>query len=260
MNPRPCRKSAFVLLALTATLAACAGPARTQLNDATAAYRQQRYDAAYEAAARLAGAHGQTGDHAAYLAGLAAEKLGRAEDARRYLQRAARSHDDQLAADALASLGLFEHREGAYRSAADTLERAARQLTGEQRANAYFYAGIARQKLDRWPQARTNFVLARAATNDPALRRRIEQHLAVTGYTIQVGAFSDRANAQRAAERFARRAAQLNLAAPRLVEAQDGSRRLTTVQVGRFSSFRAAQAARERLGAEQSIVVPIMSE
>ncbi|MFW6060557.1 MAG: SPOR domain-containing protein [Phycisphaeraceae bacterium] len=246
----------WVAATVLVLLAGCAAPGDTTLNEATDAYQQGRYEAAYQAAARLTRSAGASGDVAAYLAGLAAERLERLDEARHHFQRAARSADEELAADARASLGLLHHRQGRYREAADVLERAARALTGEQRANAYFYAGIAQQKVDRWAQARTDFVLARAATSDSSLRRRIDQHLAVTGYTIQIGAFRDRANARRAAERFASRARQLDLGSPRLVEADQ----LTLVQVGRFSSYRTAQRARQRLGAEQAIVAPIMSQ
>ena len=251
-----------LLLPALLALTGCAGSAEAhaQLTEASTAYQQRRYDTAYRTAAGLAGTSGDTGAQAAYLAGLAAEQLGRYQVARHYLQRAVRSRDESLASDALASLGLLHHRQGRYREAADALERAARQLTGEQRANAYFYAGIAQQKLDRWARARTAFMLARAATDDALLRQRIAQHLAVTGYTVQVGAFGERVNAQRTAEQYARLTRQLGLGPPRLVEGtSDAGRPLTFVQVGRFASYRAAQRARKQLRAQQSIVVPIMS-
>ena len=252
----------IAVTALLCVLAGCAGPARdTALRNTVTAYERGRYAQAYRMAVQASGPGGRGGAQAAYLAGLAAQKLNRPDAAQRHLSRAARSDDPTLAADARASLGLLHHARGRYRAAASALEQAGRQLTGEQRANAFFYAAIAHQKQDQWAQARTDLILARAATRDANLRRRIEQRLAVTGYTIQVGAFTKRANAQRAAQRLAAEARRAGLGAPRLNRARnDAGRRITLVQVGRFTSFRAAHAARRRLSVDQAIVVPIASK
>ena len=51
---------------------------------------------------------------------------------------------------------------------------------GEDRAQAYLYAGIAQQKIGYWPQARTSLLLARKSTRDPGVVQRIDQQLAVT--------------------------------------------------------------------------------
>lgn len=254
-----CRGLAWLVLGLGLWLGAGGCESLGQrLDEANTAYVQGHHQQAYETAAPLAERPGVRGEHAAYIAGRAAEELGRPQLARGYLERAARSRDDALAADALASLGLLHLRQGRYREAAAALERAGAMLEGEQRANALFYAGIAHQRLDRWHQARTNLVLARAATSDPGLRQRIEQRLDVTGYTIQLGAFTEADNARRVAEAIGDRARALDLGDPRLVATTDAQgRALTVVQVGRFSSFETARTARTRLEATQSIILPI---
>ncbi len=247
---------------VSALLVGCGTPPRSErLTQANAAYEHGQYREAYNAAARLASSSSSQGREAAFIAGLAAQKLGEPRQAERYLHYAAQSHDEGLAADAQASLGLLLHARGQYAQAAQALENAARHLTGEQRANAYFYAGVAQQKLDRTSQARTNFILARAATHDANMRQRIQQRLAVTGYTIQLGAFTQRSNAERNAREVAERARTLGLGTPRLVtDVNARGQRLTIVQVGRFSSFTTAQQARQRLHAPQSMVMPIASK
>ena len=250
------RRAAAALLVLA--IAGCAAPPSTRVDEANTAYRRGDYQRAYALASPSASSSSASGTAAAYVAGLSAQKLGRLDTAARYLGRATRSPDDALAADALASLGLLEHSRGRYAQAAQHLERAARRLTGEQRARAYFYAGISHQKLDRWAQARTALVLARQATSSNTMRRRIEQRLAVTGYTVQVGAFGDRDNAQRLAQQLAPKAQRAGAGAPRLVRSTDSrGRPLTLVQVGRFSSFDTARRTRQQLGISDAVVVPI---
>lgn len=259
---RPAGRAALgaLLLGVALLAAGCQAPG-PQLERAGEAYGAGDYARAYELARAVADRSGMWGEQAAYLAGRAAERLDRPAQARRHLERAAASRDTDLAGDALASLGLLHHREGRFRDAARALEQAAEHLDGEQRARALFHAGISHQKLDRWHHARTNLVLARAATEDAELRQRIDQQMAVSGYTIQLGAFAEPANARRAAEQAVSRATELELGSPRLVSTTDGAgRELTLVQVGRFSSFDAAQRARRELGATQSIIVPITRE
>lgn len=237
-------------------------PRSQQLARANQAYQAGDYPAAYSQASRIArsiNAQGQ--DAAAYVAGLSAEQMGKLYDAERYLQQAARSKDKALAADALASLGLVHHKMGRYAAAARELNQAAASLDGEQKAHAYFYAGIAQQKLDRWPQARTSLLLARKFTRNASLRSQIDDQLAVTGYTVQLGAYSDADNARQAAQSVAQQAVDARLGAPRMVPGTDRyGRPLTLVQVGRFASFQAAQTARQKLSHTQAIIVPLKSQ
>ena len=223
----------------------------------TTLYNRGEYRAAYRAASS-ASRRGSTADRAeaAYVAGLAAERIGDPAVAVRYLRRAAETGPADLAADANASLGLALHRLGRYDESARRLYAAAEHLSGEDRARAYFHAGLSLQKLNRWPQARTALLLARDGTRDAAFRGQVERQLAVTGYTVQLGAFADVANARRQAEAIAARARAARLGAPRLVTADEAGRTLTLVHVGRFTSYAAAQQAREALG-DEAIVVPL---
>jgi len=101
--------------------------------------------------------------------------------AERYLRVAVNSRDKAMAADAQSTVGLIYSKQGRYVQAADALLRSARNQTGEDRAQAYFYAGIAQQKLGRWPQARTSLLLSRSSTRDAQLSQRVNTQLAEIG-------------------------------------------------------------------------------
>lgn len=256
-------KLTAMLLATLLLLTACATPPastqQAQLAAAQNALNSRDYTSAYDRATHVHSiARGTIRFEAAYVAGVSAQKLGNASAAESYLREASRVSDTQLAGDANASLGLLYSEQGRYDQAANALMRAAPGLTGEDKANAYFYAAVAQQKIGQWPQARTNLVLARATTQDPGLRTQIESQLAVTGYTIQVGAFRDPSNARSAADRLADKATNRQIGLPRLVSSTDSAGRpVTLVHVGRYSTFSAANRARQTLGDLQAIIVPL---
>ncbi len=248
------------LVGVVLLVGGCAGsPTPDRFAGMYQAYERGAYDQAYDEAVRLErAATGYQRDQAVYMAGLAAQRLGRRQDALFYLQEAARSDDRKLAGDATASLGLLYAEMGQYALSARMLLDAAQMLEGQDRANAFFYAAISQQKLGRQAQARTNLWLAHGASRDSDFRRRVLDQLTVTGYTLQVGAFHNRENAQRAAEQLAQRTTEFRLSAPRLIDGTDSSgQRTTFVQVGNFSTFESARRARERLGVTGAIIVPL---
>jgi tetratricopeptide (TPR) repeat protein len=255
------RKLTWVLLAFLGVLPAGCNMDRgtSPTEQAQVYYQRGDYARAQTAAARAATtAGGVQRDLAHYMAGMSAYRLGNYSTAERYLRVAAASRDDAMAADARSTLGLIYSGRGRYADAAEALLGSAKLQTGEDRAQAYFYAGIAQQKLGRWPQARTSLLLARRSTRDAGLAGRIDQQLAVTGYTIQVGAFSRRANADKAASRYAVKAASAKLGPVHVTPTTraDGLA-VNLVQVGRFATFKAASEARSRLGDLGALIVPL---
>jgi len=252
---------AAVVMALAGVLAGCATTREdTRLQQATAEYEQGAYEAAYRTALPLSQTSGPQREAGAYVAGLAAWKHGRRHDAVRLLTIASRSRDASLAADANASLGMVYAELGQYASSARHLMEAAKDLQGQHRANAYYYTGIAQQKLGQHAQARTSFSLARNASQDANFRRQVEDQLSVTGYTLQIGAFRQRDNAMQAAERIAAQASQLRLGAPRIVDSTDQrGNTIYQVQLGQFTTYQSALDARQRLGQQQAIVVFLRS-
>ncbi|MEM6394238.1 MAG: SPOR domain-containing protein [Planctomycetota bacterium] len=228
------------------------------LDGAYRLYEAGETGAAFADAAELAG-RAKSGQRfeAAYLAGLSAKDLGDGRSAVRYLIQATRSPDPVLAGDAGVTLGTVHAEAGRHQAAADAYLAAADRLIGEGRAKASFFAAVAQQKLGQWAQARTNFILARAQSADPILKRRATEQLRVSGFTIQLGAFRNAANARGVAEGIAAEAVALGLGRPRLVASvlpETGS--VTLVHVGTFSTFGSAALRRDAMGVE-GVIVPI---
>lgn len=252
----------FALLAATLASLGCQGPAGPgTLAEARLDYDAGRYRDALSGAERVAKmTEPPLRDEGAYLAGIAAARADQPAKAERYLARASRADDPALAADAAAELGLFYRSRGNHAGAIRAFEQAARGLTGDDRAQALFYAAVAQQRLGRWTQARTNLLAARAAATDPALRARIGDQLNVTGYTVQLGAFADTDNARRAAADLLAAARAARLSPPVLARGVDRlGRPLTLVQVGQFATFDAAVRARNLLDLPDAFIVPLAS-
>jgi tetratricopeptide (TPR) repeat protein len=241
------------------TVAAVRDQPLPTIQEATAAYEAGEVEEAWHMSRRIAA----VSDHpdrysAAFIAGLSAMAIDEPDDAEHYLRRAAQAPDDELAGDALATLGLMFSEAGDFEQAQEALMQAGQRLQGEDRARAHFFAAAAQQKLGYWPQARTNLLVARALTQDPTLRQQATELLSVTGYTVQTGAFSDPQRAQEAASQVAGPAASMRLGPPRLVsDTGPQGQPITRVQVGQFASYQAAIAARGRMGVNTAIVVPI---
>lgn len=250
-----CRNSAFKGTALEGTYVD-QGPTGT-VGQATDAYRAGQYRTAYELSAPIADDiyHDERTD-GAYIAGLSAKQLGQLSAANRYLNYAMRNTKDaSLRTDAAASLGMVYAQQSNYEMAASTLLWAAERMEGEDQARAYYNAGIAQQKLGYWSQARTTLILARGKTGDATLKQLIDQQIAVTGWTLQVGAFSQPELARKQAQDVAAKAQSLGLGLPRLVpgSASDGTP-MTFVHVGQFTSYQSANRFRDQIGAPGVII------
>lgn len=250
---------------LLGSVAGCASsvksPASPDLQRVYEAYHAGNHELAYALARDIAASgDGQTAKEAAYMAGMSAYQLGRSSQAEYYLSHAARSEDPALAADAKAGLGLVYLQQGRTVAAESQLREAAGKMTGQNRANAYFYAGLAQQRQGLWNEARASFIQARALSSDPVFREQCHQQLAYTGYTLQAGAFTQLTNAQRLAQQWNSRAQQAGLGLPRVVKAvgSDG-KTLYLVQIGQFSTHNSAAAARARVGTGTTIIVPMQS-
>lgn len=248
-----------VLAGLVLMLAGCTNNRPSPTARAQTQFQQGNYARAQETAARAATtAGGNERDLAHYLAGISAYRMGNMATAERFLRVAALSGDESMAADASSTLGLIYSQMGRYSEAATAFQRGANLQRGEDRAQAYFYAGVAQQKLGRRPQARTSLLLARKSTRDTGLVGRIDQQLAVTGYTIQVGAFRSRANADKLAAGYVVRASSAKVGSVFVVPGtgSDG-REVNLVQVGRFATFGAASQASRLLGDRNAVIVPL---
>ncbi len=222
-------------------------------SSASGLYDRGDYAAALSEAERAhAAANGVQRDRAALIAGMSAYRLKRYTDAERWLRQAASSTDSEVSGRASATLGLVNVESNNFGSAALDFSAAGRRLKGNEAARAHYYAGEASMLQGRPDAARRSYIEARTLTTDPILRTRIESRLsAPRAYTLQIGAFADRANAHKAMTSVGAKASAAGLPQPTLsVNSQIGTRALYVVQLGRFNTLEAAQAAKSSLGGE----------
>lgn len=241
---------AALLLALVfgAPLAGCAssGGGRAgsgpSIESITADYDAGRFQEAYNAAVTLS-RRGDlaTRDRASYLAGLSAYRMQQYLSVDRYLGPLTRSRDPAVAGRSSGTLGLADLERGNYRDAAAHFKNAADKLKGQEKAEAAYRAGLAYKEINLQSQARVQFIIARGASRDSAFLAKVERELRSSGYTLQLGVFAGRSNAESLVREFAgtRAAAELG---PARIDAKRGDRGETLyyVHVGTFNSYSAA--------------------
>ncbi|MGP1309253.1 MAG: SPOR domain-containing protein [Phycisphaerales bacterium] len=228
------------------------GPA---LEAMTTEYAAGRYSAAYRAARDAAAiAEGADKQRAMLIAGLSAQALGQNGDAKMWFREVERSSDPEIAGRARAGLGLIALNEGDHVRAAALLSTASAQLSGDEAARSSFFAGQAYEAMGRLDRARTQYLIAKGLSDSPSLSSNVQSALASLGrkgYTVQLGAFASRVNAQRAADSYSDETARLNLGSPRIVERRgvgaSGEGVLYLVQVGSFRAESEAESARNDL-------------
>lgn len=234
---------------ILALLGACnhAGP---RYQSATQAYEAKDYSASLEMATKDAGrSHGSKQDQAALIAGMSAHALKNTSEAHRWLDPLTKSEDPVIAGRAAAELGLLESEAGHHEAAVKYYDTASLKLSGDEQAHAEFMAGESYTALGRTDMARLSYRRAMATATDAGLKSQIESRLSLAGYTLQVGAFADRINAERAASKVLPTASKLGLDQPRVVPRTGANgRTLYAVQVGSFKDKTQADQARNRFG------------
>jgi len=187
-------------------------------------------------------------DSARLTAGLSAHAMGRNDEATVWLRPLTTNRNDEVAGKALATLGLIAMADGELRTAAMSLSRAAGKLKGDDSAQAAMRAGDAYASMGSIDAARLQYRLAEASARDTSIKGEIASRLG-EGYTLQVGAFAKRANADRSRRMLARDPQIESLGDPVILQRADGrGRTLYIVQVGRFQTRHDARAAKLRLG------------
>jgi len=239
--------------------------AKTALDQSREYYNAGQYQEAYDTSRGIADNPSRPTperEQGGYMAGISAVKLRRLDDARPYLEIAAGSKDKSLAGDAEAQLGLLYALNEKWDLSSQHLLTAANMLEGQEKANAYFHAGIAEQRAGRWPQARTDFSLAKSLSVDEGFRAKVDEQLRMTGYALQIGAFTQEDNARKAADRVAAMPGTAKYGKPRVVPAKDPETggMLFLVQLGQFGSFPTAEAAREDLDMKSVLIAPLFAK
>ena len=220
-----------------------ATPATGRLDESLVRYNAGQYQEAYDGAmAALRGTAGEERAQANYLAGLSAFRLGRLNEAERLLLASAASSDPTLSGRSRAIIGLIRMEQDRPLVAAEEFKAAARLLDGNEAAEAAYRAGMAYQAAGDWSSARAQFTIA-SARGGTGIARQAEAGIQQTGFTIQVGAYANRENAERAAAEHRPMAERHGLGAPRIVPRHDSRGQLLyIVQFGQFGT----QAAAER--------------
>ncbi len=219
-------------------------------------YEAGRHAAAYrQASATATESSGRSREEAALIAGLSAHALGDAAAAAEWLSPLRGSADRSVSGRALAGLGLIAAERKEHERAAAMLSEASIKLTGDDAARAAFHAGESLGALDRRGAAEREYRRAHMLTRDARLKSILEDRLNGMMYTIQLGAFSSRRNADLARRDAAATAAGLGFGSPRIVVTTRDGRTLYLVQVGQFRSEHEATEARRRLGADAIVAV-----
>ena len=257
-------------------LTGCQSAQQVGLQHALDDYNAQRYTQAHEEAAGIvdhadhADKPGQRED-AAYLAGLSAYRLGQADVAERYLLVACGSPDPLTEAKAKAMLGQVRLDQHRPREAAALLTDASQSLTGEDAKRAAFNAGIAYQQTGDAASSKKWLAIANGGGagggsgggasggsgggNNGSTTN--SSSAIASNFTLQVGVFSDKPRAQRAADEAQQLAKRDGLGEVRIIPRRDDrGKPVYMIQFGSFPSRDAAAAARAKLGRLDYIVAP----
>lgn len=251
---RSSRPISWLLLVLAVAATGCQSNAPDALDSAISLYRGGEYEQSL-LDARVAMRSGSAGTRARaqYVGGLAALKCGDISTARRELTRAANAKDESVAADANLSLATLLLDEDEPAAAARALDAASKTLTGSDRTEAIYQAGLAWRVAGDARKARTRLdTVAQSSTSDRADSARVMH--AATGFAIQAGFFSDSANANRCAQRLAEAARGSGLGTVRVIRVKRSGKAFNVVQIGSFATRTDAEHARRRLGFSPSVV------
>lgn len=244
------------VVAWTATIGGCAATPSAAPGGYLESFQAGRYEAALrQAEAVHAQSTGLERARAALIAGQSLHALGRDTESTRWLQPLSSHQDDAIAGNALATLGLIAMSQSRHGSAASQLSAAARRLSGDDAARAAMYAGDSYRAVNDVRRATESYELAAARAVSPALKREVTDRTAGRTYAIQLGAFAQRAAADRTASGARAVAARAGLATPRIEPTTDASgRTLFAVRIGEFASRPVAEQALARSGLSGTVI------
>jgi TolA-binding protein len=207
--------------------------------DSTAAVQKlDRIIRDYPRAAEIAEAY--------YIRGLCHARSGRADAAKQDLRKAiSDGKREDLVADAQASLAGIAYKEGDWSTAANYYADAIKGLPDSPpKDQIHYHAGVAMQRSGQWRQAQQQFAMIlfkfrQSSVAAPAQRQAAWKH---EFFSIQVGAFSSTAQADKAIEGF--RAKGLDTFQE--FSSPDGGAKWLVLS-GRYTTWAEAQAALARV-------------
>jgi tetratricopeptide (TPR) repeat protein len=191
----------------------------------------------------------------ALTAGMASHALGQTAEARGWLEPLLKDHDPQIAGRAAAALGLIAQSQKDPTRAASLLEQASHQLSGDLAARASLRAGHAQTELNQFAQAKASYDTALTQAQSSELKSAIVPYTVPGPYSLQVGVFGSKPNADRKAREIQAQIAQLGYGWPQVTPrtGSDGKPSFA-VRVGRFVNRYAAVLAGGRLGVPAVVV------
>jgi len=187
-----------------------------------------------------------------YFRGLARLKLGQRAKAKDDFRKGATLYGRELtqvySAVALANL---EYEEGNDATAAHLYTQALEHRGKKLPMDAILYRlAVSLQRLGRWAEADDALARLLSEYRDSSLVAHARPRFRARGFTVQAGAFADRANAQALAAKLRQDGFQVRLPPP------SGSKMLHAVCVGRYQTYReATQAAASLTGKGYSVLV-----
>ncbi|MDX2114740.1 MAG: SPOR domain-containing protein [Planctomycetota bacterium] len=241
----------IAVLAMVLVLGGCSGSSSKALE----LYESGRYEEAISEGDRAASGSGTSADRGTLIAGLSALELKRYAEAERRLKPLVYNTNAEIAGRAQAGIGLCQVARDRFSAAAVNLSSAGRRLSGDEGAQAHYFAGECYAVQGRLEAAKLAYEAAQAKAESPELKKRIAGRLSASEYTLQVGAFSSEQNARRTLAAVSRRAASANVGTASIVSLPDVTgRTIHLVQIGRFTTRQEAAAARTRLGTDAVVV------
>lgn len=241
----------WVLVGLLGSGAGGCASNRSKYPNSRAAYDAGAYsDALTLSQSESSKSRGARQEEAELIAGMSARNLNKLPEAERHLKPLTTSADKAIAGRASAEMGIIEAQRGHHEASLRYFDDAGDKLEGDDAARAMFQAGESAMAAGRTEMARLQYRRALERTSDPTLRNTIESRLSLKGFTLQVGAFASRINADKAVTKAMPVAQRLKIEAPRvLTRVGPNGRDLFVVQMGTFTSERDAQMACKRAGA-----------
>lgn len=244
---------AALALACSVLLGACAGGgAQREPGDSTsyvAKYARGDYSGAKSTAlAQASKASGIEKDRANLIAGLSAAQLSENSEATRYLSPLTGHSDPEIAGRATAGMGLVARNQGEKAKGASLMSEGAKKLTGDTAAKAHLGAGDTYAEIGAKDQAMAEYRAGAGVAQRPDLKASLQERLEGKRYTVQVGAFSSRSNADRKAGEVRSKAESLGLGAPRIQSGSANGKTSYMVQIGNYPTRQDAKLAAMKMG------------
>lgn len=268
---RPATRLAVVLLAgmLVVVAPGCkqhGSTASAESNRPTAAELQklsavELYNARYyreakdKAEAALPTSNGRDREINLLTAGLACHALKQPSLAQHYLEGLTGSSDPQIAGRAEAVLGQIAQQRGNHKYAADLFQRASQKLDGDDSARAAMRAGESLSVMGNQAAATQQYRSAAESADSARLKQHANRLSKQGPFTIQAGAFSTKANADKRASELATLTQRAGLSRPIVTPDSINGRLGYSVRIGTYTSRGEANTALTKLGAGQYVVV-----